>query len=377
MGTVTRYRAALAAAVLLFLALGWLLIKPAAPTYPPYVSFSPQPAGIKAIATLLGEKRNGVKEWRQPWRFLPPGSGQALIAVEPRQVTDSEREEILRWVESGNDLIVFEREPAGWEDAHLSASEAGEAGHEGKERPIHGSSAGQGRTGLVQTDMRLDKTPDMEPLLADDLGIIAGRTKVGAGTVTLFLVPEWLTNEQVMSHSHFELIWPHLQGDWSVTWLDEYHHGYRQQPGILAIYPGWLVAALAQLGVVLLLWLWWKGKRFGPVYTLREWTVRRGDETLLAVASWYERRRLALDALNIREAYLRQMMQDRWGLHTRASSHEIAAAARARWSESEAAALIGLLERIETAKAAGRCSLKQLVADSRIMDDMTERLEKE
>ncbi|CAJ1002110.1 DUF4350 domain-containing protein [Brevibacillus aydinogluensis] len=378
MGTVAKYRLALAAAVLLLSVLGWLFINPAAPSYPPYVSFSPQPTGLKAVATLLGEKRSGVKEWRQAWRFLPSGSGQLLIVVEPLQVTDIEREDILRWVESGNDLVVFEKNPTGWEEADLSAVSAGEAGDEAKkERPIYTSIPGQSGTGLVYAHKRLDDTSGMEKLLSDDLGIIAGRTKVGAGTVTLFLVPEWLTNEQVMNHSHFELIWPYLQGDWSVIWLDEYHHGYRQQPGMLAVYPGWLVAALAQLGLVLLFWLWRKGKRFGPVYTLREWTVRRGDETLLAVASWYERRRLTLDALKIREAYLRQVMQERWGLHTRASSAEIAAAARARWSEAEAAALISLLDRIERAKAEGRCSLKQLVAESRMLDDMTERVEKE
>ena len=157
----------------------------------------------------------------------------------------------------------------------------------------------------------------METLLYDDQGILAGRIQMGKGSMTLFLVPDWMTNAQIQKWSHFEAIWPYIQGDWSVVWVDEYHHGLQEKPGLLAIYPGWLVASCIQLAAALLLLVWWQGKRFGPVYTLREWTVRRGDETLLAIARWYEQRGLARDALLHREAYLRQLIHDRWGVHQR------------------------------------------------------------
>lgn len=376
MGSLRTYRIALVIAIFLLVGISLLIVKPAPPSYPPYVAKSAQPNGSKAIVMLMEEKGKRIKEWRQPMKFLPSQAGQVLISLEPKGMTELEREELLDWVALGNDLILFAEEPADWEQASfqliLQENEEEEA-----ERKIWGPQLSGNRNGVVQSPLRLDKSQDMEELLSDDAGVLAGRTTISEGTVSLFLVPQWMSNGQVARHDHFEAIWPYLQNEWSVVWMDEYHHGYRDQPSLFALYPGWLIAGFAQLGLLLLMWIWWRGKRFGPIYTLREWTVRRGDETLLAVSSWYERRRLAIDALRHRETYLRQLMHERWGVHQRAEHHEILQVARTKWNESELAALVQVLQRLEQIKTENAYSQKQLLADSLLLDKILKRLEKE
>lgn len=376
MGSLRTYRIALIASISLLVVFSLLIIKPAPPKYPPYVAKSAQPDGSKAILMLLEERGKQVKEWRQPVKFLPVLEGQLLLALEPKGMTELEKEELLDWVALGNDLIVFEEKPGNGQLASFRFFQP-ENGSEAVVHKIWGPQLDDDRYGVVQSPFRLEPTTGMEALIMDEAGILAGRTAVGKGSVSLFLVPQWTMNGQVTKHDHFEAIWPYLQTDGSVVWVNEYHHGDRQQPSVFALYPGWLIAGFAQLGVLLLMGIWWQGKRFGPVYTLREWTVRRGDETLLAVASWYERKRLAIDALRHRDAYLRQLMHERWGVHQRADDHEIMQVARTKWNETEFAALMQYLQRQEQVRQGSPYSQKQLLADSLLLDKITKRLEKE
>ncbi|MFI8715080.1 DUF4350 domain-containing protein [Brevibacillus brevis] len=374
MDSLRTYRVGIVVASLLLVIVGWLIVKPTAEPLPPYLASSAQSSGIKAVLVLLEEKGKQVKEWRQPMRFLPTATGQAMLVVEPERLLPEEQIDILDWVSEGNDLILFQSRPE-WEDLPFQTEYI--RGKENQERNIQGSLVLGRFMGKAETPLRFLEDDDMEPLLYDDQGILGGRTEVGDGSVTFFLVPEWLTNQKIDRLSHFEAIWPYVQGDWSVLWVDEYHHGLQEKPGFLAIYPGWLIAACMQLGILLLLYVWWRGKRFGPVYTLKEWTVRRGDETLLAVSSWYERRGLAKDALRHREAYMRQLLYDRWGVHQRADRVEIVRYAKTRWTNQEVEKFAHLLERLEQAKNEGRYSPKGLLADSLLLDEITKRLEKE
>lgn len=374
MDKLRTYRAGIVLAILFLLVLGWFALKPAATQYPPYAAASAQPDGIKAVLLLLGEKGKSVKEWRQPMRFLPPQEGQTLLAVEPNTLTPKEQEEIRQWVERGNHLLLFADRPEEWEGLPFTTRFTEQ---ESKLRNLRGPMLGEEQSGQAKSLVRLNEAQSMEALFYDDQGIVAGRTAVGKGRITLFLVPEWMTNSQIERHSHFEAIWPYLIENGSVVWVDEYHHGLQEKPGVFAIYPGWLLAICMQLAAALLMWVWWRGKRFGPVYTLREWTVRRGDETLLAVASWYEQRSLAQDALLHREAYLRQLIQERFGLHQRADRTEIIRVAKTKWTESEVGKLASVLERLEQAKSGERYTKKKLLADSLLLDEISKRLEKE
>ncbi|MED4604564.1 DUF4350 domain-containing protein, partial [Paenibacillus validus] len=105
---------ALVLSVAAFLGIGWLLVRPDLPDLPAYVSVSADRDGTKALYTLLEEKNVPVKRWQKPWRFLPKASGQTLVLLQPYSLTEREREEIVGWVERGNELLVFDSSPEGW-----------------------------------------------------------------------------------------------------------------------------------------------------------------------------------------------------------------------------------------------------------------------
>lgn len=366
----------LAICIFLFLGLGYLIVKPQAPDYPPYLSFSADLDGNQAFSLLLQEKQQPVKEWRQSWRFLPQKNNQALVVVQPfLDIYEGEEEALLAWVEQGNDLIFFgDEHSVDWLNTATKSVEDYTKSLSSIQAP---KLSEEPLTGQVKTSLRFTGVSDDDILLHDDLGVIAYQSSCGKGRVTIFLTPQWLTNEEILKHSHFAMLWPYFQKNWSAVWIDEYHHGYQEKSGLLALYPDWLIVALLQLAMALFLWLWWKGKRFGPVDIPRDWLVRRGDETLLAVASWYERRKLNQAAVLHQEKYLRQLIRERWGLTTYASDQDIVTTAQAKWDAQKVEALNSLFGHLEEVKSNERYTVGQLLEDSRKLDGFIHLLEKE
>ncbi|MCY9662401.1 MULTISPECIES: DUF4350 domain-containing protein [Paenibacillus] len=385
----------LAVSILLFFALGYWLAKPKLPDLPPYLSFSADVDGTKAWKELLATKQSAVKEWRLDWKHLPGGTSMLLVAIQPSAVTKSDREHLLKWVQAGNDAIIFDREPQGWaswetvrvdggpQDARGALGELEQLGKQEQQVKAVSTirvsadyaSADETLTGKVETSYRLQPGGSGLALFEDERGVLASRVQEGAGSITMVLTPTWLQNGTIDEASHFELIWPLFAKSWDAVWVDETHHGYGTKPGLLAVYPAWLVLASAQLGLALLLWLWLRGKRFGPVHTPRAWTVRRGDEGVHAVAAWYERLGYRREALAQQQLFLRQLLYQRWGLSPSASVLQAAEAARGRMPEAQAAQLMRLLA--EPPVESGGVSTTAFVQRTREMGEMIAYLEKE
>ncbi|BFT69331.1 DUF4350 domain-containing protein [Paenibacillus sp. P36] len=391
----------LAVSILLFFALGYWLAKPKLPDLPPYLSFSADVDGTKAWKELLTSKQSAVKEWRLDWKHLPGGTSMLLVVIQPSAVTKSDREHLLKWVQAGNDAIIFDREPQGWASwgtvrvdggAQETRGKLGEQEEQVKQvqqvqqaKQVKDAStirvsadymSAEGTlTGKVETSFRLQPGGSGLALFEDERGVLASRVQEGAGSITMVLTPTWLQNGTIDEASHFELIWPLFAKSWDAVWVDETHHGYGTKPGLLAVYPAWLVLASAQLGLALLLWLWLRGKRFGPVHTPRAWTVRRGDEGVHAVAAWYERLGYRREALAQQQLFLRQLLYQRWGLSPSASALQAAEAARGRMPEAQAAQLVRLLA--EPPAESGGVSTTAFVQRTREMGEMIAYLEKE
>ncbi|KZE76244.1 hypothetical protein AV654_24110 [Paenibacillus elgii] len=368
---------ALAVSIVAFLLFGYILVKPDLPDLPPYLSTSADRDGTKAVFTLLKEQGAPVKAWKQPWRSLPSGGRHKLLVIQPYTLGAKEWEEIRTWVSGGNELVMLHDSPE--EMDGFSLTKTGQAGTDAVAITDLTGQSGTGLSGKVASVYRLKETSGMKPLLKDERGIIAGRTEVGQGSITLLLVPEWMRNDRILEHSHFELIRPYLQTspDTGGLWFDEYHHGLYEKPGMLAVYPGWLLAVLLQLTLGALLWLWMKGVRFGPAYTPRAWTVRRGDETLLAAAGWYERRELTREALAHQARYIRGLMRERWGVRLDATVTQTLAAAKMHLSKGELEQLAAVMRSWQAAEEAANYSPKQFEKDSRMADSVIRRLERE
>jgi hypothetical protein len=380
MGKWNKHYVGLIGCILLFMAFSYWVGQSQTAAYPPYVSFSAHAEGTKALRLLLEEKEAKPVEWRQSWIQLPKRGQDTLLVVEPQDVGKNEQKELLQWVKEGNHLLLFHQQPEGYPDFAVKALDADTA--DADPAPIHKLRTGAGGEAAsfdaeIVTRSRLQPSDKLTVLLQDEQGIVAGRASYGEGTITVFLTPEWLTNGRILQHKHFELIWPYLNNPAHTLWIDEYHHGYRIEPGLLSVYPSWLLLIYAQLLLALLLWLWWKGKRFGPVYTPREWVVRRGDETILAISSWYERQRCNRDALQHQLAFLRQLLLERWGLRVQAPFAELIPAAARKWSPQQVGLLEQLQQRLDEIEQVEAYPTKQFVSDSHLISQIIDVLEKE
>ncbi|XID91569.1 DUF4350 domain-containing protein [Paenibacillaceae bacterium WGS1546] len=365
----------LAICVMLFIGLGFMIVEPKPERMAPYVSFSADVDGTKGVIELLKEKQAPIKPWKRSWRELPSGKGHTLLVIEPGAAFEDEWTKLLEWVERGNELLLFSREPGEGgafrtEDTSASPGRITVMRQDGEETADFQAE--------VRTKRRIVPEDGVSELIRDSNGMIAAKRTYGDGAIIAAVTPEWLTNGNVLKHDHFELVWPWLAGDASRTamWVDEYHHGYEDARGFLAAYPAWLVAACAGLAVALLLWLWQRGKRFGPAYTPRAWTVRRGDETLRAVAAWYERRRLKSAALAHQARALRRLLLARWGLHPEASPEEAMLLAKDRLSEAQAIKLERLLRHAQALER-GEAAEGAFVERTREYGEMIALLEKE
>ncbi|MFC0211268.1 DUF4350 domain-containing protein [Paenibacillus chartarius] len=375
----------LALCIAAFIGLALWMLRPQPVDQPAYLSVSADTDGTKAVTELLERRREGgVKRWERSWDELPGEANQTLLIVEPGTVSDKERGQLRQWLERGNEVLLFVRRPTEWQSFLGDKSEFVRITPEappliGPRAPValkrfgeQGQQAGEELKGVVSSDLRLPSGSGVVPMLADDKGVLAGRIAVGQGALVMVLEPDWLTNTWIAKHDHYALVRDLLLASGRGLWIDEFHHGLRAQPGFLAVYPAWFVLGCVQLSLALLLWVWQHGKRLGPVYTPRAWVRRRGDETLLAVAGWYERRRFAAEALGHQRQQLRLLLQERLGVRPEATPEEAAAAVRGRWPAEQEAKLARLL-REELPAPQG----KAFVTRSREMSEMTDRLEKE
>jgi hypothetical protein len=383
--------AVLIAAVILFLLIGSFYATSKGQEQAPYLSFSADIDGVKAVRTLLARKGIDAGEWRHPWVRLPKGSGHTLIAVEPYGIDPKEKTAVEVWLEQGNHVLWISRNVSEGGIRPLVTESVARSPRDGGVQPVHVKrNAAIGDIGTpasfeaaaVQASERLKPSEQAELLLSDERGILAARYPVGQGSLTVLLAPEWLLNGTILQKQHFELVWPLLMDsmanpDNGLVWFDEYHHGYHAKPGILAVYPDWMLAVYIQAGLAALLALWHLGKRFGPIETPREWTVRRGDETVLAVAGWHRRMKLRRASIGQQEQYLRQLIQERWGVRVSAGDQELVLAARVHGGETVALKLAALLRRLQEIREPGRYPDSVFLQDCSRIAEITDLLEKE
>jgi hypothetical protein len=385
---------ALAICVFLFIGLGLALARPGLTDYAPYLSFSPDKDGAKAFRLLLELEGAKVKEWRLAPEQLPGGTGQLFLAIEPFGVTHESSMEWVRWAEQGNEVVVFGSYPSLIEDWKSIATDSEEA--DGRVTATQKDGVSVVLEAEAGTDIRLELLTNEEERLPevrlrDKAGVLAVRQAVGEGHITISVTGDWLMNEHVLEGDRFEALWLLLDGEslaGRTVYFDEYHHGYSVSPGITQVYPMWLLAALGQAALGALAWLWWRGKRFGPAYTPRTFRVRRGDETLLAVAGWYRRGRLTFEALDQSVERLRRSLQTRGGVPAGAGAGQLFEAT-VRVLEcrqpvaSSSAPLRGVLEKWEMLKRDSVNGLrivyrdKEWLEDSAVLGEVLKTLEEE
>ncbi|GAE29694.1 DUF4350 domain-containing protein [Halalkalibacter hemicellulosilyticus] len=314
---------------LIFLASSFIAIGQPPREYPPYVSHSPSPTGIKALYTYLEEERDKVQRWERPPDQLPVHEqNRALLMIEPAFVpTGNEMVQYEAFMEAGNTIVLFSENPAGMFGLRYDPSSRFL-----EDEPIYWGE----ETYFAQqrSPLRLVPADEDEILLEDELGVVAFKREFGEGALMVVNEPYWLMNQFILDEDHIPLILTLIEeANADELWFDEYVHGEDNSTSMLAVYPLWFIILMLQLGVFTLLWLLYQGKRFGPILVEREETVRFSDEALHALSAWFIKGKHYSGALQIQNDYVRTRMQEKWGIPLTKEWTDIADNLMQKWDE--------------------------------------------
>ncbi|MCM2587690.1 DUF4350 domain-containing protein [Rossellomorea marisflavi] len=300
-----------AVAIAVFLTAGVLLSGDKPKDYKPFLSESPSPTGTKALYTYLGQEAPEVSRWELPSDRLPDGSDQLLIMIEPFSFpTQEEIQGYEDFMERGNTILLIKEDPDG-----LFGIET-----EYTDQFTNNVSLGQRlfRTGEL-SNVRILPEDDVV-LLSDREGAVATKREFGNGELIVSTNPQWFINNTILKKEHLPILLTLLReagaDDKEAILFDEYYHYGTSGLRDVLVYPQWMLIIMLQVIILTILWLWLKGKRFGSIETVREETVRFSDERIRALGSWYIRRKLYKESLQMQADYVRQSLQDRWGIPT-------------------------------------------------------------
>ncbi len=305
----------LAAFLLLFVGLSYVIQGQQPEEYPPYLSTSPSPTGTKAMYTYLENERGTAGRWSASPERLPSGKrGSMLLMIEPSFMPDQEEMDAYReFVKAGNTLMLWMNNPDGLFDIQTRQQMPDPAG-----TTTLNDLDGEEYRAEVSSVFRLQERDTDEVLLEDEAGALALKRKLGDGALVVSLTPDWTMNRLITENDHAALLTKLLSAaainDGSSLLFDEYVHAGENAAGVTTLYPKWLLVLALQALLLTILWLWYRGKRFGPIDIPREESVRFSDEQIQAVAAWYQRGRYYHDSLVTQADYVKQLLLERRGI---------------------------------------------------------------
>ncbi|MBS4217573.1 DUF4350 domain-containing protein [Bacillus sp. FJAT-49711] len=308
--------------LIIFALASFLMFSQKPKIYPNYVSSSPSPTGVKAVYTYLHNQHDNIKRWKHTPNLLNNDpEHQLLIMIEPFFMpTTEEINEYKDFMKSGNTILFISENPEGFfdlkterleedlSDKNINITDQNEMNYKGK----------------INSSVRLLSEKSDKILLHDKEGTIAQKRSFGDGHMIVSVAPEWLTNGQVLTHDHIPLILSLVKEEKVDSILfDEYIHMGENASTIWTVYPKWFLILMLQIILISILWLWAKGKRFGPILEQREETVRFSDEGIKALAAWYLRGQKYRESLAIQYDFVKQLFLERYGVPTTIDSFDL------------------------------------------------------
>lgn len=302
--------------LIVFLTIGFFLSSPSKQEYPRYVSHSPSPTGVKAFYTYLKNEITDVERFRHTPEHLPTENKKhVLFMIQPYFVPKSEEiKYYYEFIENGNTIILFSTNPQGMFDLDTEWTNM----FPSREGVTIYDYEGQAYSAIISTGLRLIESENDLPLLYDDYGIVALKRTIGEGELIVTINPDWLSNENILLHDHIPLITSLInENEPDIVLFDEYIHGSKSFTSTIYAYPEWFIVLFFLSIIVTIFYIWYKGKRFGPIFIPREDSVRFSDESIRALASWFMKGKLYHESLNIQAQFIRQRLQERWGINVK------------------------------------------------------------
>ncbi|MGD6969112.1 DUF4350 domain-containing protein [Rossellomorea vietnamensis] len=301
----------LAVIILLFAVLSYFIGSREPKVYPNYLSESPAPMGTKAVFTYLQNEMAEVERWNSSPNLLEKEEGQLLIMIEPFFIPESEDTRQYReFMEAGNTILLLKTNPQGMFDLKTV-----QGGMDAEEIITLNDKQDEKRNALLPAPIRLDASDEDDVLISDETGPVALERGVGEGSLIVATAPQWMTNDFILEEDHLPLVLSLINESGPQTILfDEYIHGGENDASVVTLYPKWFLLLMVQGLFLAILWLWYQGKRFGPVVQVREEHVRFSDERIKALAAWHLRGKRFTDSLNIQADYVKLLLQEKWGI---------------------------------------------------------------
>ena len=308
-------------AILLFLGLFTLLIvasyyltEPALEEYPAYRVDSPAPDGTKAFYQSLNELNLPVERFTNHPRQLRTESKTGLFLFNPPMFMEADLvNQYLGFVEAGGTLFFITDQPVELFNLNIKPVDISE--DEGMV-----AISDEAYRGSLNSWMRLVPEPNDETLISDDYGVIALSKPYGSGQIVQIVEPSWFSNESILENDHLAII---AEGfdlqKFDQLYFETYHYITETSLSVLDVTPDPIILLSLIVLTVAVLYLWQKGKRYGPARGLREQDVRFGDERIRALANWQIKGRNYHEALTTQVDYLKLSIFERTGLPITAS----------------------------------------------------------
>ncbi|MCS7223375.1 MAG: DUF4350 domain-containing protein [Armatimonadetes bacterium] len=260
-----------------------------------FTTFSAKPSGLRALYLALPRFGFRVALWRKPWRYLPKTrQGILLLIVEPDPLIADDRRDwqaLVQFAQRGNGVWLSSRSPS------LVAGRTVLG-------PMPNTAAANtifpGLRSLadlrVYSRIRLveNKVPDgwlpvrkdglvpEVPLISDSFGTVVKMVPVGSGFLVLDANPEALTNRRISEGDNafgFLMILRSLARSQRIVWIDEWSHGFGEEPHWWWVVGPGMKAATIHLLVVGALFLLAVGIRLGPPKLVTPAPLPRGALT--------------------------------------------------------------------------------------------------
>ena len=322
--------------IILFMAVSYFSFSPEPKPYPSYVSDSPSPSGIKGFYTYL-ENASDVKRWTHRPSLLPHDRKTSLlIMAEPHFIPDSkEMAAYIDFMKAGNTILLLMENPNGMFDVHTDFIDQ----KEDQDQPVRIKNQ-EGKSYKTEYSSVIRLVPNRgDQILLDDVGgpIALGRP-VDQGNLIVSAAPQWVKNGKILNYEHLNaIVYLVNTADFETVLFDEYIHSGENASSVTSLYPMWFLLLMIQGAIFILLWLWIQGKRFGPIYTPREESVRFSDEGIRALASWFIKGRRYHDSLIIQNDYVKLLLQERFGMPYSKSWQDMAPLLEKQWQSKSPA----------------------------------------
>ena len=374
------------------------------------------PTGVRALHDYLNESGYKVIRWRETPQKLLTGPGKLVktfVVVGDLKVrfTDAEQNALSNWVSTGGHLVVIDRNPAQNSSAKPGAWNITIKRIEAPTLDVNPADSKQMTDKVVALQpvqptvltrnvksvlpSRFASRLNIEPVpaytehtddvtdsdgaapppqqatstslapvvhMVDEKGALLIDFAYGSGTVTILSDPYIIANGGIRLNDNLQLAVNLLTTGGGLIAFDEYHHGkgltQNNFAGYFADTPVLLIAA--QVGLVVLLMLWTRGRRFGRPLPLTQVDRRSSLEFVASMAELQQRARafdLAIENIYTRT---RRVLARHAGVDYNSSRSEIASRIALRGT-IDANRLETLMRQCEDVINGAPCSWRQSI----------------